>query len=220
MVTAGEHTVNAPLVFLGVNALAPPQYVDGLAPGMRAERGQVLVTGALAVATLQWRVRNGDGVVARAAPSRTGAFVCCSVAGDGDEPDSLFHQFTAGSQTVLESEGSARRSTIKNGSMQFALLFRNTQACASPTAGAGCNRSPPTAFAGGTVRCQCATSTAPPASAVAAIAHTMSPAAHVVTMATGRVTALNPRFPPDQRVDGGRRPEQPLGQLDRRTHAA
>lgn len=195
VVTAGEHTVSAPLVFLGVNALAP-QYVDGLAAGMRAERGQVLVTeplpsrpcnGAFGTAMAWWREL----------PEPDGRFRLLFGGGRRrDEPDSLFHQFSAGQPNpVLESEGFSP-SVEHQGRLdtQFALLFPQCEGARITHRWGGLQSFTGDGFpqvglfdatrniygaAGFSGRGNCYSDVA---------------AAHVVAMATGRATALNPRF--------------------------
>lgn len=104
-VTAGDHSVSAPLVFLGLNALAP-QFIAGLAPGMRAERGQVIVTeplperpcdGAFGTAMAWWREL----------PEPDGRYRLLFGGGRRrEEPDSLFHQYERGQPNpIIESEG-------------------------------------------------------------------------------------------------------------------
>ena len=195
VVTAGDHAVSAPLVFLGVNALAP-QYVGGLAPGMRAERGQVLVT-----APLPSRPCNGAFGTAmawwRELPEPDGRFRLLFGGGRRrDEPDSLFHQFTAGRPNpVLESEGFSP-SVDHQGRLdaQFALLFPQYAGIRVTHRWGGLQSFTADGFpqvglfdavrsiygaAGFSGRGNCYSDVA---------------AAHVVTMATGRPTALNPRF--------------------------
>lgn len=124
-VATAHGVVSTPLVFLALNALAPQQ-VPPLAPALRAERGQVLVTeplanrpcvGGFGTALAWWReIHQGDGRFRL-------------LFGGGrkrDEPDSLFPQFTADGQPhpLLETEGFSP-SLAHQGRLdeQFALLF-------------------------------------------------------------------------------------------------
>lgn len=105
-VSTRQGAVTAPLIFLGLNALAPQQVRD-LEPGLRAERGQVFVTeplsgrpcrGGFGTAMAWWReIIEADGRYRL-------------LFGGGrkrEEPDSLFPQFTADGQPhpKLETEG-------------------------------------------------------------------------------------------------------------------
>jgi len=125
VVRAGAVAVRAPLVFLALNALAPQQ-VRGLAPGLRAERGQVLVTeplpdrpchGSFGTAMAWWREL----------PEADGRFRLLFGGGRRrDEPDSLFRQFTAEGQPhpSLESGGfSPSEAHQARLDAQFATLF-------------------------------------------------------------------------------------------------
>lgn len=124
-VSVGDRTVRAHLVFLGLNALAP-QYVSGLAPSLRAERGQVLITepvarrpcsGSFGTDMAWWREVEGPDGVFRL------------LFGGGrvrEEPDSLFPQFTADGrsnvrlETVGFSPSLAHQHRLDR---QFAVLF-------------------------------------------------------------------------------------------------
>ncbi|HRW09064.1 MAG TPA: FAD-dependent oxidoreductase [Caldilineaceae bacterium] len=99
-------TVTTPRVFLALNALAP-QFVPDLAGGLRAERGQILVTEPLAE-----RPCHGSFGTAmawwRELPEADGRFRLLFGGGRArEEPDSLFPQFTTEQQPhpLLESEG-------------------------------------------------------------------------------------------------------------------
>lgn len=124
-VSVGDQTVRAHLVFLGLNALAP-QYVPGLAPSLRAERGQVLITepvamrpcsGSFGTDMAWWRdVEEPDGVFRL-------------LFGGGrvrEEPDSLFPQFTADGRSNIRLETAGFSPSLAHQhrlDRQFALLF-------------------------------------------------------------------------------------------------
>ena len=117
--------VSAPVVFLATNALVP-QYVPALAPALRAERGQVLVTeilparpccGSFGTSLAWWReIKDPAG----------GYRLLFGGGRTREEPDSLFPQFrTDGSpHPQLETEGfsssSAHQERLER---QRALLF-------------------------------------------------------------------------------------------------
>lgn len=124
-VRVGGRTVRASLVFMGLNALAP-QWVPFLDSALRAERGQVLVTeplpdrpctGSFGTAMAWWReIEEPDGRFRL-------------LFGGGrvrDEPDSLFHQFTADGRpnNKLETDGFSPSLAHQHRlDRQFGLLF-------------------------------------------------------------------------------------------------
>ena len=105
-VVTNQGTVSTGLVFLALNALAP-QHVPDLAPALRAERGQVIVTAPLAARPCT----GGYGTTMgwwREIVEADGRFRLLFGGGrKREEPDSLFPQFTADGQPhpLLESEG-------------------------------------------------------------------------------------------------------------------
>ena len=142
-VSVGDQTVRAHLVFLGLNALAP-QYVPGLAPSLRAERGQVLITepvamrpcsGSFGTDMAWWRdVEEPDGVFRL-------------LFGGGrvrEEPDSLFPQFTADGRSNIRLETAGFSPSLAHQHRLIGNLrcyFRSIATSGSRIAGVACNRS-------------------------------------------------------------------------------
>ena len=124
-VKTDKHTIAAERVFLSTNALVP-QFIPGLASGLRAERGQVFVTeplgerpcqGSFGTSLAWWReIIEPDG-----------RFRLLFGGGrERDEPDSLFPQFTSDSRPHPQLEAEGFRPSIAHQMRleeQFDLLF-------------------------------------------------------------------------------------------------
>jgi gamma-glutamylputrescine oxidase len=105
-VVTANGTVNAPLVFLALNALAPQQVPD-LEPTLRAERGQVIVTAPLSMRPCRGSYGTAMAWWREIIDSKGRYRLLFGGGRKREEPDSLFPQFTADGRAhpLLESAG-------------------------------------------------------------------------------------------------------------------